>query len=233
MSIASPPEAPLTPAFAAPPTTPTPVRSRGPLGGLILISIGVVALASIWFPAGGAWLFLGIGAAFLIARVVTDRRGYAVPAGILLAFGAYVWCTETGLMAGPVAAGAFFAFLGIGFLAIYAIAAQPSSVWPIIPGLVLISFGAFIQILTIGAPGELVWLAQYWPLALVATGVWLLLRDRVAEPLRTPVAVIGASVLILVGLLVAAAGMSMVTDGSPVMPMPVLPGWPPLPDAPR
>ena len=230
MSI-SPPEAPVnpTPASAHGPLPAPPRRHRGPLGGLILIAVGVVALFSVWFPGGGAWLFLGLGTAFLIARVMTDRHGYAVPAGILLGFGGYVWYTETGLLSGPDDAGTFFIFLGIGFLATYVIAARPVAVWPILPGLVLIGFGTVIQASTIGAPlGQFWWLAQYWPVALLATGAWLLLRDRIPEPARTAAAVIGASVLILIGLLVAASGITSVTNGYPGMPMPVLRGWPPF-----
>lgn len=239
MSVALPPEAPAAPAApeppppAAPSYVPPPVDavpppagpSRGALGGLILIALGVVALMAAWFPGRGAWLFLGLGAAFLIARVLTGRYGYAVPAGILLGFGSFIWFTETGVLNGPAAGGMFFIFLGLGFLASYAIAARPSAVWPISPGLVLIGFGTFVQATTFGAPlGQFWWLAQYWPLALVAVGVWLLVRDRIPTEARTPVAVVGASALILLGLLVAAAGMANVSSGYVRGPMPM--PWP-------
>ena len=235
MSVASPPEVPTVAAPPPPPpleTPPThtyaptepqvPPRRSGVVGGLILIALGVVALFSMWLPGGGAWLFLGLGAAFLLARVLTGRFGYAVPAGILLGFGAFVWVTEVGLVNGPAAGGLFFVFLGLGFLASYAIAARPEAVWPILPGVVLIGFGAFVQAMTFGAPfSQYWWLAQYWPLALVAVGVWVLLRDQIPQAARTPVAIIGASALILVGLLVAAAGMSMVATPYARGPMPM------------
>src|ERR1043166_9019402 len=127
MVVATPrPEAPVTPpayelvAPPAPPDTPPsrppsvpPSRQRGGVGGLILIAIGLVALFGTSFPGRGAWIFLGLGAAFLIARVLTDRRGYAVPAGILLGFGSFVLFTETGMLDGPAAGGTFFIFLGL------------------------------------------------------------------------------------------------------------------------
>jgi hypothetical protein len=50
------------------------------LGGLILIALGLAALAGNRFPASGAWLFLGLGGGFLPARVLTGGRCYAVPA---------------------------------------------------------------------------------------------------------------------------------------------------------
>src|ERR1700694_4177032 len=151
MSVAPSPEAPTVPRpapAAAPPGPPahriTPnddegprtERHRGVLGGLILIALGVAALGGMWLPGGGAWLFLGLGAAFLIGRVLTGRHGYAVPAGILLAFGSFVCFTETGMLNGLQAGGTFFVFLGLGFLAAYAIAARPGAVWPVLPGLV-------------------------------------------------------------------------------------------------
>jgi hypothetical protein len=224
MSIASPPEGPTVasqdpasppqvPSYTAPPTTSDrePHRRSGVVGGLILIAIGAIALGSMWFPGGGAWLFLGLGVAFAIARVLTGRYGYAVPAGILLGFGSFVWFTEVGMLNGPTAGGMFFVFLGLGFLASYAIAARPQAVWPILPGVVLVGFGAFIQGTMFGAPfSQYWWLAQYWPLTLVAVGAWLLLRDQLPPAARTPVAIVGASALILVGLLVAAAGMATV-----------------------
>src|SRR5438094_651392 len=140
MSIATEPEAPVAvpppptsppsdtstvvrPAAALPPTPPptwamaprptAAPRPRGVLVGLILIAVGVVALFGIWFPGGGAWLFLGLGIAFAIARVLTSRYGYAVPAGILLGFGSFIWFTESGILAGPAAGGTFFIFLGL------------------------------------------------------------------------------------------------------------------------
>jgi putative adhesin len=209
-------------------------RASGIVAGVILITLGVVVLFGTWFPAGGAWLFVGLGAAFLIARVLTRHSGYAVPAGILLGFGAFVWATETGMLSGSASGGLFFVFLGLGFLAAYAIAARPQAVWPVIPAVVLIGFGAFVQATTVGVPfSQFWWLAQYWPLSLVALGAWLLARDRLPAEVRTPVAVVGASALILIGLLVAAAGMASVAVpyARVPMPMPWSPfGMPPIQD---
>ena len=128
---------PPPPAFRYTPSeaeaTRPPRRSAGVAGGLILIALGFVALGGTWFPGRGGWLFIGLGTAFLLARVLTGRYGYAVPAGILLGFGSFVWVTETGMLFGPAAGGAFFVFLGLGFLAVYAIAARPAAVWPSCP----------------------------------------------------------------------------------------------------
>src|SRR5437762_5278277 len=248
MSLATAPEAPPTrptssPQQASPLQAPVyryapseadvPRRERqgGVVGGLILVALGFIALGGTWFPGRGAWLFIGLGTAFLIARVLTGRCGYAVPAGILLAFGSYVWCTETGILNGPQAGGMFFVSLGLGFIATYVIAARPAVVWPVFPGVLLIGFGTFIQATMLGVPfGQYWWLAQYWPLALVGVGACLLLRDKLPAAARTPVAIVGASILLLIGLLVAAAGMSLVAtpySRAPIsMPMPWTMPWP-------
>jgi hypothetical protein len=195
MSIASPPEAPSAsqtppaPQTAAPPAPPYTTASGEPgsrqrqrrpgvLGGLILIALGVVALLDARLPGGASWLFLGLGAAFLLARVLTGRDGYAVPAGILLGFGSFIWFTETGILRGPDAGGLFFVFLGLGFLVTYAIVARPRAVWPLFPGMVLIGFGVFIQAAMFGAPIAQFWrLGQYWPLTRRRRRV-----DAVAQP---------------------------------------------------
>jgi hypothetical protein len=202
-------------------------RNGGVVGGFILIALGLIVLFGTWFPVGGVSLFLGLGVAFLVARTLAAQHGFAVPAGSLLGFGSFVWLTETGSLSGPATGGKFFVFLGLGFLASYAIAARPQAVMPLPPGMVLIGFGAFVQASIFGGPfAQYWWLTQYWPISLIAVGAWLLLRDQVPAAARTPLAVAGASVLILIGLLVAAAGGATVTTpymrGPVQIPMP----WP-------
>jgi hypothetical protein len=234
MAVASPPPSeaapgtPVTQPTAPPrqPSAPPPPapRARGSAGGLILISIGLFILLGTWFPSNGGWLFVGLGLAFALARVLTGHPGYAVPASILLGFGAFVWTTET-MLANSVGGGLFFVFLGLGFFASYVIAARPLAAWPILPGVLLIGFGAFIQATTLGVQFvQFWWLAQFWPITLLALGGWLLLRERIPDHLRGPIAVAGAAVLILIGLLVAAAGVASWATPYPrnVMPMP----WP-------
>jgi len=150
-------DAPVAPPPTYPPVAPEPIgleappRPRGLVAGLILITLGVAALFGMWFPSGGAWLFCGLGVAFALARVLTGRPGYAVPAGILLGFGSFVWATESGVIDPATAGGLFFVCLGLGFLLSYAIAARPQAIWPVVPGVVLIGFGAFLQATTVGA----------------------------------------------------------------------------------
>src|SRR2546430_8824441 len=77
---------------------------------LALITLGVVFLLGNLVPERGrAGLFVvGLGAAFLVGRLTTGRYGYAVPAGILMAIGAYISLQDlSGFRALPGARGFF------------------------------------------------------------------------------------------------------------------------------
>jgi hypothetical protein len=203
-------------------------HSGGIVGGLILVGLGIAALVGNLLPNSGGLLFVGLGAAFLVARVLTGHRGYAVPAGLLLAFGAFVILTETRYIVGREAGGLFFIMLGLGFLASYVIAAQPRLVWPVLPASALIGFGLLVQGWLLAWPFEqLVWLAAYWPLALIIFGGWLLLRDHVPGAVRSPLTIVGIGGLILVGFLVAAAGIA--TVAAPTARFTPVPAWPMMP----
>jgi hypothetical protein len=160
--------------------------------------------------------------------VLTGHWGYAVPAGLLLAFGTFVALTETRYIAGREAGGLFFIMLGLGFIGTYVIAAQARMVWPILPASALIGFGLLVQGLLVGWPFEqLLWLSAYWPLALIIFGGWLLLRDQVPDALRGPLTMVGLGGLILVGFLVAAAGIASIT--APAARFTPFPSWPVMP----
>ncbi len=205
-----------------------PRHGGGIVGGLILVGLGVAALIGNLLPTSGGLLFIGLGAAFLIARVLTGHWGYAVPSGILLAFGSFVALTETRFITGREAGGLFFIMLGLGFLAAYAIAAQPRMVWPIIPASALIGFGLLLQGWLFAWPFEqLVWLSAYWPVALIVFGGWLLLRGYVPSGMRAPLTIVGIAGLILVGFVVAAAGITTVT--APATRFMPFPAWPVMP----
>ena len=47
---------------------------------------------------------------------------------MLLGFGAFIWFTETGIVSPSLSGGMFFVFLGLGFLASYAIAGRPQAI---------------------------------------------------------------------------------------------------------
>jgi hypothetical protein len=189
---------------------------------VILIALGIVFLLGNMLPNLGSLLFLALGAAFLIARVVQREYGFAIPAGILLGFGTFValtangWLLDTG--ADTAQGGWFFILLGAGFLLAYLIGARPALIWPLFPATILAAFG----LLLIGQDNlswfaRLGWMVNFWPLILVATGLWLLVRPRLTPTLRRPVGAF-ALVLLLVyagALLAATVASSNVQLGIP------------------
>jgi hypothetical protein len=220
INIAPPPQPPVATNGHAradvPYTAPPPKRTSGGItGGLILIALGAVFLAGNVLNTSGAWLFVGLGIAFLIARIMTGQYGFAVPAGVLLGFGAFVGLTESRTIFGDQAGGLFFVCLGLGFVAAYIIGGRPAAVWPFFPAAALVAFGLLMQGWLLGlAVDQWWWLSQYWPLALVLVGAWLLVRPWIPPAARAPLAILGVTVLVVFGLLVAASGVARV--GAPV-----------------
>jgi len=178
---------------------------------LALITVGVVLLLSNFVPAAGrgGLVVLGLGAAFVVARLATGRYGFAVPAGLLIAIGTYV--TIQGMLGHRSFQGGgwFFALLGLGFALVYLIGLRPSAVWPlflaaVFLGLALVLFGVG----SLGSLASLSWIVAYWPMALVLLGLWLLFRDQVPRPLRRPIARLGGIALLAYGILAAAASVA-------------------------
>ncbi len=178
---------------------------------LALITIGVVFLFSNFVPAAGrgGLVILGLGAAFLVGRITTDRYGYAVPAGILIAIGTYVSLHD---MQGPrfvQGGGWFFVLLSLGFGLVYVIGLRPSAVWPLFPATVLLGLAMVLfGIGSLGVLASMSWIVAYWPVALVLLGLWLLFRDELPLPLRRPIATLGGIALLAYGILAAAASVA-------------------------
>jgi hypothetical protein len=186
--------------------------SRGFLP-LALITLGVVFLLSNLVPdfGHGALIVFGLGAAFAVGRVTTGRYGYAVPGGILMAIGAYILLHEYDVQGvrGASSAGLFFVVLGLGFVAVYAIGLRPASIWPLFPAAVLVGLGlVLLGVTSLGPLASLSWIASYWPVALVVLGAWLLFREMIPTPLRTPIATLGGLALLAYGVLAGAASVA-------------------------
>jgi hypothetical protein len=142
-----------SPASTPPPCgTPVPQERRRAsdhiLWPLILIALGIVFLIGNYVANLGSLLFLALGAAFLVARIAQREYGFAVPAGILLGFGAFVTLTANNWLASTgtdtAQGGWFFVCLGAGFLALYLIGARPALIWPLFPAAILAGFGLLL-----------------------------------------------------------------------------------------
>jgi len=116
----------------------------------------------------GLVFFIGISLAFWWVYFNNKERWWAIiPAGVLLTLGVVsVLDGMTGLETG----GSFFLGLGLTFLLVAILPGGSSHSWALIPGVILLLFGALLGTPFLG-------LAQYlWPAVLILLGVYLIFR---------------------------------------------------------
>jgi hypothetical protein len=189
-------------------------RDQPLLAALILIGLGLFFLIANFVPISGGWLLFALGIIFLVARVVTGRYGFAVPAGVLLGIGTFVALAEAGVLLNG--GGWFFILLGLGFLAVYAIGAIWSQVWPLYPAAALAAFGVLLLgVIDVRPLARLAWLWTSWgPIVLIAIGLWILLSGRVPAAYRRPLAAGGIIALVLYGIVAVAAAFATAETGA-------------------
>lgn len=144
--------------------------------GLVLIAVGLILLADRMQILRGDLTVLIIGAALLVGYAFTREYGLLVPGGIMTGLGAGIaarnWVRPAGA---SVVLG-----LGLGFLLVYGLdrasgAQRAGGSWPVIPGGILLVIGIVGAARGFGAARAV---AVWWPVLLVALGIWLLLRPR-------------------------------------------------------
>ena len=143
--------------------------------GLLLIGLGVLLFVAMQSGVGPEAIPAVIGAVFLVAYAVTRSYGFLIPGGILTGLGTVVVLG-----------------LGTGFLLVAVVdqiveGVHPARLWPLIPGGIL----ALVGISELEGTTEVL---RWWPLLLVAAGVWLIVtrgrppRSRRQSEPRPPAA---------------------------------------------
>ena len=142
---------------------------------IILIAIGVGALAMQANPEAGSWIVLIVGLGLLALFAFLREYGALVPGGIMTGLGAGIAIAETSAVSGDQSGGIIVLGLGLGFVSIWVIGGlthvKEHHPWPLIPGGILTTVGA--ALLIGGAMEELL---RYWPVALIAGGLIVLWR---------------------------------------------------------
>ena len=143
---------------------------REQVPGIALVVIGATLLLLLQIGAPGEVVVALVGAALLVVYAATRVYGFLVPGGIVTGLG-------VGLVVEPVLGRPGAPLLGLagGFALVALIdrlsaGRRPGGWWPLVPGGVLAAIGLAQAI------GDVAWLARWWPVALIAWGVVLLVR---------------------------------------------------------
>lgn len=149
---------------------------------MILIVVGVAGLVTqVWQPSSdvGGWIVMIIGLGLVGAFIYTRLYGYLVPGGIMTGLGVGIVASETLTFASDEGTGGVVVLgLGLGFLAIWVIGTfvhvAQHHWWPVVPGGILAVVGGALVI-----GGQAVDLLDYWGVAVIAVGLFVLWRALV------------------------------------------------------
>jgi len=157
------------------------------IAGLALIAIGLVTLAAQFVQ----WDWLGLlflptlGVIFLVWGCVTRNVGLLIPGGILSGTGLGAFLIEHAIPGlGDEASGGVFLLsfaLGWGLITLLSAIFTPRTHWwPLIPGGIMVLIGGGL-VLDGAVLDLLALIGRWWPLGLIAAGLWLILRHGKAQ----------------------------------------------------
>lgn len=146
------------------------------LAGVVLILIGIVFLLINFNLIGGEAFLIALGAAFLVAFVLTRNLGFLIPGMILFWLGIAVTIIEQDLFPAIDDGSFVLVALGLAFLLIFAFMPRRHW-WPLIPGGILLFIGIMITLEDFlpFSFGQL--MAFFWPALLIVIGLWLVIRQ--------------------------------------------------------
>jgi hypothetical protein len=165
------------------PTTPTSTRRSDVGAGLGLVAIGLFLLVARFLDIGLLFLLL-LGGAFLLWGILTRTAGLLIPGGILGGIGLGVLLIEGPFqyINGDAEGSIFMLSFALGWFSITALSAlftRDTQWWALIPGTIMALIGGGI-LMGGAALTVLEFVGSWWPLGLVALGLYLLLRRQQA-----------------------------------------------------
>lgn len=157
--------------------------SSGVIAGGVLIMIGMLILVAQFTNFSGLLLLPALALVFLLWALLTRSSGLLIPGGILAGISAGALMVENITAVSEPADGGLFllGFAGgwalISLLSLYTEGSRHWMAWPLIPGGIMATLGA---LLFAGEPGLTVlqYFGQGWPIALIAIGLYLILRRK-------------------------------------------------------
>jgi hypothetical protein len=148
-------------------------RQRVRLGALALIGVGGFMLLQQTFGFSGQIGLMAAGVLCLVVGVVRPQvEKLIVPGGLLSGIGLGILLTSDQLPLG-IHAAIHIASLAVGFGLIYALG-RAAYRWAKRPAVAFSLLAALV--LLFGLPGEP--MRMWWPLLIVAGGVWIMRRER-------------------------------------------------------
>lgn len=140
--------------------------------GIVMIALGLALffLVRAQGVSGGVTLAL-IGSGFMVAHALTGEYGYLVPGGIMVGLGMGIaWPPGWGGFHGSTP----LVGLGLGLILIHLAGRRgEGGSWSLVPGTILVLVG-----LLTGIGDVVTFLSLWWPLAVVAAGVWVILSGQ-------------------------------------------------------
>jgi hypothetical protein len=167
-------------------------RRGGVTVGVVLVVLGLVFFIGQFVDLEGPLFLVGLGLVFLAVYSLGRRLlGFVIAGWVLLAIGVFAGLDEANVLPGTVEGPVFLVLLGAAFLLVYlahtrALASWGARNWPLIAGLVLWAIGALILLIenaVLLPPEARNVILRWWPLVLIAAGLWLLAR-RLQESRR-------------------------------------------------
>lgn len=147
-------------------------RRRGVLGGLVVVALGVpFVLQPLGVPNAASYLFLSMGAAFLIAYLRGHQYVYLIPMVTLCSFGLALLLPTWIYIRPDAIAPAFVGVIALGFLVAFALA--PQRRWPLVPAVLLGSVAA-TRLATGASPIPAPLEPYLVPVVLIGVGLYLL-----------------------------------------------------------
>lgn len=172
------------------------MNRRGSLTfGLILILLGGWFLAMQFLPGVADWFesivdwpiwIIGPGLIFIFAAIVSTATDLAIPGSIITGIGLILaYQNDTGdWQSWSYAWALIISFVGVGIFLSFALRGQFRKAFseasgPFLTGVVMfLIFGTFFRVTF----GQSPFLGDYWPVLLIAFGLWLLVRPFLRGP---------------------------------------------------
>lgn len=166
-------------------------KRGGYVAGGILILVGLFSLLNNIIDIDmGVWFLVGLGLIFIVAGLVSQKRGLLIPGGIVSGVGAGVLMMEQGpwQLSEPADAGLFLLTFACGWALITLLSlfvpdengGRSLMWWPLIPGGIMATIGGLLFAGEFGVT-LLKWIGQGWPVVLIGIGLYLIFRRKELE----------------------------------------------------